>query len=72
MAAFRTLVDDKLGALQHLCAFSKVDDEAALGICANQKKHSMPKSSSDVNIGWGCEIAGVLLEPAVEGGLTNA
>jgi hypothetical protein len=37
MAAFRALVDEKLGALQHLCAFSKVDDEAATGICANQK-----------------------------------
>jgi hypothetical protein len=37
MAAFRALIGHQLGILQHLNSLSKVDDEAALGICANQK-----------------------------------
>jgi hypothetical protein len=37
MAAIRTLVDNKLGALQNLCAFSKVDYKTTLWIRADQK-----------------------------------
>jgi hypothetical protein len=37
MAAFRALFNHQLGTLQHLNSLSKVDDEAALGICADQK-----------------------------------
>jgi hypothetical protein len=37
MAAFRALIDHQLGTLQHLNSLSKIDDEAALRICADQK-----------------------------------
>ena len=37
MAAVRALIDHQLGTLQHSNSLSKVDDEAALGICANQE-----------------------------------
>src|SRR5258708_31927352 len=37
MAAVQALIDHQLGTLQHLNYRSKVDDEAALGICPNQK-----------------------------------
>ena len=37
MAAFRALVENKLGALQNLSAFSKVDNEATRGISADQE-----------------------------------
>jgi hypothetical protein len=40
--AFRTFVDDQVGALQRLTAFSKVDDQATLGICADQKVFQIP------------------------------
>jgi hypothetical protein len=35
MAAFRAFVDYEFGTLEHLSAFSKVDDEAAIRICAD-------------------------------------
>jgi hypothetical protein len=37
MTAFRAVIDHQLGTLLHLNSLSKVDDEAALGICADQK-----------------------------------
>jgi len=37
MAALRALVDDQLGTPEHSSAFSKIDDEAAFDICADQK-----------------------------------
>jgi len=37
MAAFWALIDQQLGALQHLDSLSKVDDEAAFGVCADQE-----------------------------------
>jgi hypothetical protein len=37
MAAIRALIDHQLGTLQHLNSLSKVDDESALAISADQK-----------------------------------
>jgi hypothetical protein len=37
MAAVRALIDHQHGTLQHLNSLSKVDDEAAFAICADQK-----------------------------------
>jgi len=37
MAAFWALVDNQLGTPEDTSAFSKVDDEAALGIRADQE-----------------------------------